>query len=212
MKKIAFLHIFLTCCLYSVVGQTFSIGADQNNILYLGIDNPLTIAAENISRKMLIVKTDNGVISGENGIYVFRGSQIGKTTIILYKKVNGKLKEIGRNYFRIKNIPDPTFKIGSGRDTMRNTELASQLYVRAELENFEIDGTFQIISFTVCIISSDTCKYKELKNISNKISSEIRDEFQLLKNNDAVVFKSITGKRFDGSVFALRPIVIVIKD
>jgi len=112
------------------VGQKFSISADQNNILYIGVDNPFTVAAENLSRKMLVLKTDNGSISGKNGNYTFRGSQIGKTTIVLYKKVNGKLVEIGRNYFRVKNIPDPIFKIGSGRDTMSSKEISSQSYVR----------------------------------------------------------------------------------
>jgi len=61
-------------------------------------------------------------------------------------------------------------------------------------------------------MSSDTCRYKELKNIGNKISPEIKEQFILLKNNDTVVFKNISSKRFDGSLFALRPIVIVIRE
>ncbi len=50
-------------------GQKTAIAADKSNVLYLEMDNPITIAVENTSCKELIVKSDNGTIKGQNGSY-----------------------------------------------------------------------------------------------------------------------------------------------
>ena len=67
-------HLLL-CLIYlislSCKGQLFGIASDYNNVLYAGIENPLTIAVQNISPKSIIAKTDNGTLTGENGHYVF---------------------------------------------------------------------------------------------------------------------------------------------
>ena len=209
MKLIISTFVYFLFC-FSVVGQKFSVSPDKMNILYLGVDNPLSITVENCSSNLIIVKTDNGKITGSNGKYLFRGSKPGKAEIIVYKKVNGKAKEVGRNYFRVKALPRPVFKIGSGRDSMPKVEIANQQYVRAELENFDIDANYDIESFTVCIIANDTCKFSIKTNSGNKISEEILNEFELLKPNDVVVFKNILIKTPGEELISLEPRIITI--
>jgi hypothetical protein len=75
------------------------------NVLYTGLSNPISIAIENVSCKSIVVKTTIGKISGENCNYTFHSEQIGKVEIILYRKINRKLKEIGRSAFRVKSLP-----------------------------------------------------------------------------------------------------------
>ena len=190
--------------------QNFAIGLDKMNVFYIGVDNPLTIVVQNYSLKDIIIKVDNGTVSNDYGSYVYRAGKVGKATITLFVKTNGKLKKIGSNYFRVKNFPDPIFKIGSGRDNVSKAEIAGQLYVRAELEGFDIDVRYQIDSFWVCIVSSDTCKFVTKKNIGNKLSDEIREDFQRLKPNDMVIFKKIFIKRPDGVSSELIPKMVTI--
>jgi hypothetical protein len=180
------------------------------NVLYIGVSNPLSIVVENTSSNSLIIKTDNGTITGNNGRYEFQGGKVGTAQITLYKKSNGKIKEIGKGFFRVKQLPLPIFKIASGKDRMPKVEIANQQYVRAELENFDIDIRYSIDSFKICIVSSDTCKFSVKTNYGNKISEEIRNDFNMLKQNDVVVFKDIFIKQPDGTQDMLAPRIITI--
>lgn len=86
MKK--YLSLFLILLTFkNSHGQKFSIAADKMNILYVGVDNPITIAVENSSNKSIIIKTNNGKITGNNGSYTFRSNEVGKAEISIYKKI-----------------------------------------------------------------------------------------------------------------------------
>jgi hypothetical protein len=191
--------------------QKFSIGADVNNILYIGLDNPLTIAVENQSCKSIIVKSDNGVITGSSGKYMYRPGKIGKADIILYKKINGQIKELGRNSFRVKSIPDPVPKVGpSSGGYINMVVLRNQHYIRADYECCE--GRAIIDSFTVCIVRGDSCLYKEIKNVGGKFSDEIINALSGIKKDDTVIFKKIFAKGPDYISIPLTPILFVITD
>jgi hypothetical protein len=173
------------------MGQAISIGIDKENIFYHGIDNPITIAVENTSSRSISIKTTNGTIEGQNGHYIFHSDHIGTAEIIIYNNINNRLTEIERKNFRVKSIPDPVFKIGSGKDSIVLPEIKAQDYVRAENEDFEFDIRYTIDSFTVCIFSADSCKYVEKINTGNKISDEVKKTLKELKPRDLVYFKDI---------------------
>jgi len=207
MKNLMLTFTILLAVLFTKA-QVISIAPDKNNILYVGLDNPLTIAVENNSCKSLIVKTDNGTISGSSGTYLYRSTKIGRADIMVYKKVNGKLKEIGRSAFRVKPIPDPIPKVGpSSGGNINVTVLKAQEYIRSDIEGFDFQAGFPIDSFTVCIVRGDTCLYKEIKNIGNHFNNEIVNAFGELKKDDTVIFKKIFARSFDGASKLLVPIV-----
>ena len=209
MKKYFLLVLILTS--FKILhGQNFAVANDKMNIFYIGIDNPVSIAVANYPVKSLIVKTTNGkIIRGDDG-YIFRGEKPGAAEISIFRRANDKLIKIGTSVFRVKNLPMPVFKIGSGRRVVSKVELASQQFVRADLENFDFDIKFQIDSFSVCIVPNDTCRFGTIKNISAKINEEINNEFQKLKENDVVIFKNIFTKWPDGSSMELMPVMITI--
>ena len=213
MVKNIYSILFFLLSFVVATGQKFSIAVDRMNILYVGIDNPLTIAVENYPNKSIIVKTDNGSISGGNGRYVFRSSKMGKADIILYKKSNGKLKEFGRWSYRVKLIPDPVAKVGpSAGGKIKKTILKYQQYIRAEFVGFEIDVHIPIDSFTVDIIRGDSCISKELKNYTLKFSGQLIEALAKIEPKDIVIFKDIWSTRYNGEVWSLDPISFFIID
>ena len=203
--------LFFYC--FASYAQTISIGADRNNILYAGLDNPLTIAVENTSNKIIIVKTDNGTISGNGGKYIFHSKVTGKADIIIYKKIKGKAKEIGRGYFRVKSIPAPVPKVGpSSGGYIKGEILKHQQYIRADYECCGFDARAPIDSFTICIVRADTCFYKEIKNIGNKFNDEITNALAGIKKDDTVIFKKIFARDPDNKSIPLTPIFFFITD
>lgn len=93
---------------------------------------------------------------------------------------------------------------------MAKIELANQQFVRADLEEGDIDMSYAVDSFMVCIVPNDTCKYNVIKNIGQEISKEIQNEFRQLKENDVIIFKKIFVKASDGTSVELMPVMITI--
>ncbi len=211
-KLISLLLAKLVCCALSA--QHFSVANEKQNVFYIGVDNPLSIAVENVPDKMLVVKTDNGTVSKKDGTHIYRGAKIGRADIIFYKKLSGRLKEIGRSAFRVKSFPPPVFKIGAygNMNAAMKIVLKSQQFVRAELENFDIDARFTIDSFKVCIISGDTCQYTLQTNISNKINDKLAAAFEALKIGETIIFKNIFAKGPDGNSIELEPCILFVKE
>lgn len=111
MKSASFISLFV-----SIAGlcnaQHISVANDKENILYVGIPNPLTIVAENCPCNKLVVKTSIGKISGSDCSYTFLSEQEGKAEITVYRKDGDKLKRIAKSDLRVKSIPPPVFCIG----------------------------------------------------------------------------------------------------
>ena len=170
----------------------FSVSNDRMNIFYSGVDNPVSIAVENVSLRDIIVKPTFGKIRKEYGKYTFHSDSAGVTHLLLYRKSKNKFIKIGESTFRVKLIPPPTFKIGSGKKEMSMPEISSQQYVRAEVDgDIDVETKFLIERYDVYIVTSDSLIVRKLSNIGNKLSLETIAEFHRLRKGDLVIFKNI---------------------
>ncbi len=116
---------------------------DKMNVFYIGVDNPVTIGSPTGWDKTT-VSMNGGSISGNGSNRTVRVSSPGTASITV--NANGKPSTF---QFRVKNVPDPVFKIGSGKARMPSVEYKSQNFCRAELENFEFDLKFNVVSARV---------------------------------------------------------------
>lgn len=84
-----------------------AIALDKMNVLFIGVDNPMTVAAPGISPEdlQLTISGVGGTIRGSNGKYVARVTTVGTAVISVHKKSDSKL--ISQSVFRVKRVPDP---------------------------------------------------------------------------------------------------------
>jgi hypothetical protein len=66
--------------------QHFALGFDKFNLAYIGLDNPISIAVENCPCNSIVLKVENGTVTGKNCNYIFRGKDVGTAHITVYKK------------------------------------------------------------------------------------------------------------------------------
>lgn len=119
---------------------------DKMNVFYIGVDNPVTISSGTGWDKTKVSMT-GGTISGNNGKFSVR---VGPgTTASITVNADGKSSSFP---FRIKRIPDPVFKIGGGKSRMPAVEFKNQQYCRADLENFDFDLKYNVVSAQVYFI------------------------------------------------------------
>jgi len=125
-----------------------SVSADAVKVLYIGLDNPLTITGgSGGDEKTTASMAGGGSLSKTGpGKYVARVSSPGNATINV--SVEGKNTPF---QFRVKRVPDPVAKVGaSNGGQMAANAFKAQAGVRADLQDFVFEGVkFDIISYVV---------------------------------------------------------------
>jgi gliding motility-associated protein GldM len=116
---------------------------DKMNVFYIGVDNPITIGSPTGWDKTQVSMT-GGTITGNGSNRVVRVTALGKAAITVNADKKATTFE-----FRCKKIPDPIFKVASGKARMPSVEFKSQSFCRADLENFDFDLKFSVVSATV---------------------------------------------------------------
>lgn len=117
---------------------------DKMNVFYIGVDNPITISSGSGWDKTTVTPTGCS-LSGSGSNRIVKVTTPGKATITV--SADGKSSTFD---FRVKRIPDPVFKVGpSSGGGIQAAVFKSQQFCRAELENFDFDARFQVVSGTV---------------------------------------------------------------
>ena len=116
---------------------------DKMNVFYIGVDNPITISSGSGWDKTTVSMT-GGSISGSGSNRVVTVTTPGTASINV--NADGKSSNFA---FRVKMIPDPVFKVASGKPRMPSVEFKNQQFCRAELEKFDFDTRFSVVSCTV---------------------------------------------------------------
>jgi gliding motility-associated protein GldM len=129
------------------VGQasTAAISLDKMNVFYVGLDNPITIGSPTGMERTSV--TGRGcTVNGSGPHRTVTVSTPGECSITVTPQGSAPLTE----NFRIKRIPEPEFKIGTGKPRMPSVEFKNQQYCRADMgADFIYDVRYNVNSATV---------------------------------------------------------------
>jgi hypothetical protein len=105
--------LFLILCMSGISSycQVVAIQLDKENVAYIGMPNPITVAAENWKSSAISISTNNGTIEGEKGHYVFSPVHVGTADIMVKRKTAHGLKVIGGTLVRVKTLTISTFLV-----------------------------------------------------------------------------------------------------
>ena len=141
---------------YEVGQSSLSVSPTKMNVLYIGVPNPIDITASGVPAEKLNVSISGGSITraGAAGSYIAQVKAAGKAVINVTAVVDGQTKSLGSREFRVKRVPDPVASVGNDPATKRGgtiskAVLSAQAGVKAELENFDFDMKFNVVSFKV---------------------------------------------------------------
>lgn len=170
------------------------------NVMYIGVDNPIKIAASGYDSKDLTVSVDNGSVTGADGEYKVRVKRPGTTVV----SVSHKGEIIQRTEFRIKRVPDPIPALlipDGGMKTsgdITKTELLSAGGVKSLIANFDFDLKFQTIEF---VLATNSGGYAiDEKSHSSKFTQQQIKLIKELKVGQKLYIENIKARGPDGSV------------
>jgi len=141
---------------YMVAAPSVAVSADQMNVFYVGVPNPVSVSAAGVSPTDLIVSpTGGGVRSTPKGagVYEFNFSSPGECVVNVSSKNPGGTgsKSQGSKKFRVKPLPPPLTTVGgfSGSIDMKKSQLSTIGGVGAQAPGFDFKANFVVQGFEI---------------------------------------------------------------
>ena len=134
---------------YTVGQSNTSVGLPEMNVLYVGWDNQIVIAASGAGDDRVSASIECGTISKQGG-----GKYIAKVTgqsdnCRVNILVDGKV--VGSETYRVRNIPDPVATVGGimSNENMTAGQFRAQSGVGAFIKDFPLKLQYTVTSFTL---------------------------------------------------------------
>jgi gliding motility-associated protein GldM len=143
---------------YTVMSASATSAADKMNVLYAGIDNPISVSASVAAEKLSISLTGGGTFTNTGpGKYDIRvpDNLASKTVSVnIFANIDGKQQAMGSDVYRIKRVPDPEPKLGASKGgKMTKAELLANPFIVASMgTDFVYDLLWTVKSFQVTFI------------------------------------------------------------
>lgn len=198
---------------YTVGQANASIALDKMNVLYIGVENPITVAASGGGDDKVQVNISGGGGSlsktgaGRYNVRVNSVTDDCKITV----SVDGKVA--GVSQFRVRTIPDPIAAVGGvpSGDNMNAAAFRAQGGVGAWIKDFPFDIKYQVVRFSI------SCDNDEQDiDVADCEGNLFNDKARQIINRDVKAGRTVTidGIRAqgpDGRVRKLPSLVYYIK-
>ncbi|MEZ5007216.1 MAG: GldM family protein [Chitinophagales bacterium] len=193
MKNLILLIIVLVSS-NILLAQHITVANTRLNIIYMGIDNPISITVENYDCDDLIIYCTNGLIKQDDGCqYTIRTSEVGEVKITVNIKKDGEITALKTIYFRSQRIPPPVAQVArkSGGEVSVN-EFKLQKGVGVVLEGFDFDVKYAVTNYSCIIITFSNKEAKFIDSSSEaKFTNKMTSAFNKIKVGDEVIFYDI---------------------
>jgi gliding motility-associated protein GldM len=174
-----------------------AVSANKMNVLYIGVDNPLTITAGAGSEKVS-AQFSGGAISKTSGNQFVAKPSAGSygehtVTVLVEGKAAGKVG------FRVKQLPNPTAYVGNLKaGPVPSASFKAMGGIIAKLEDSEFDAPFEVVSYKIGALSADIPDYAPVENKGARWTGAAATLINKLKPGALVAITDITVKGPDG--------------
>lgn len=140
---------------YKAARPAIVVSPDKMNVLYVGLDNPISVSVPGIAAEDLQPSMSGGSISGSRGKYVAKvpQSMVGKeVTVNVSARTKNGVKSMGQGVkFRVKAVPNPVGTVYGKRmaSTIKQGELQFLKGVVPAMDDFQFELKIPVISFDV---------------------------------------------------------------
>lgn len=208
MKPVQLLFAIMILSL-PALAQKVAVSSLKQNVVEVGIANPLQIMGENASCNSLVVNTDNGSISRTGPCqYSYKPIRLGLAQIIVY--AHGP--KSGTNYLlRVvageKAVPTGTVTIGGlANGFIAKTNLQAQQGVALR----STEGAVPIHSYQLQLIRNGDVVFRHYAK-GNRFGNEIYSAFAKAQYGDLLLIYDIYGESKKGEAFMVPPMQLIIR-
>ncbi|MFT3949011.1 MAG: gliding motility protein GldM [Agriterribacter sp.] len=190
------------------VGQPSGVAvmADKMNVLYVGVDNPLTITAGAGSEKVSASISNGNVSKAGGSKYIAKPKEPGTADVNVL--VDGK--SAGKVSFRVKYLPPPTAMVGTFEmGQVPTAQFKAMGGVRAVLQNSEFEANYEVLSYSIADLS--TADYNPVANSGARWGGAAANVVSNLKPGRGVYISNIKARGPDGRTISLKDLSFILK-
>jgi len=193
-----------------VVGQSSAaVQLDNMNVLFIGVDNPVTISGSgSVDQIKASISGGGGTMNGGGAHRTVRVTQETDECFISVVTPDGKTT---RMPFRVRSIPDPTPMVGTNKSgNIQAAYFKSQAGVRAMVENFYYKTQFNVSSFR---ITGDGAGFDDIIEANNTGAewSEAKNIVNRCRAGSFITIEDIYAVGPDGRRRKLTPLIFYLK-
>ncbi len=207
---------------YEVVNPTATVSATMMNVLYAGIDNPISISVPGVASSAVSASINNGTLTknGDGG-WVARPSKVGSDAdITVSASISGKIQPVNTVSFRVRKLPDPTPYIiysdenGEKQRYKGSVPIAKRVLLSTKSIGAAIDDELLDVPFTV--IGFETLSFDSMGNAipevskGSEFSSRQMDMIKRIKRGGRFYISRVRAIGPDGIERLLSPIEVIV--
>lgn len=212
-------HPFSTT--YSVIEPMATVSATMMNVLYAGIDNPLSISVPGIPIHEVSATIKGGSLTRSGAIWQVRPAKVGEdVTITVSAIINGRNQVVNSSTFRVRQLPDPmpyiAYKDEKGNEQrykggrpFPKTRLLAAPGIEAAIDDDLLNVEYKVLSFETVFFDSMGNAIPEVSD-GNKFSQRQKDSFRRLSRGKRFYISRVKAIGPDGIERDLSPIEIIV--
>ena len=206
---------------YTVGAPVAIISADLMNVFYAGIENPVSISVPGVPAANIQATIEGGTITRTTKGWSVKPARVGQNAVInVSATIDGKSQFIGKGTFRVKALPPPvafiTYKDAQGNPAkykggtpFNKAFLLASDGVRAELDDADLDVTYNVLSFETNTTDSMGNTIIELSD-GNKFSTRQMNQLKGMPKGRRFFITRTKAKGPDGIERVLPPIEVIV--
>ena len=194
---------------YTVVDPSATVSADLMNMLYAGYNNPISVSVPGVPLTKIQATMTGGTLQPvAPGRYIARPSTVGQDATITVTSTNtGRMQEMGRFTFRVRQLPDPTpyidMKDENGNPVrykggaLSKANLMGSEGIGAAIDDGILDIGFKVHSFET-VFFDNMGNAVPMVSEGAAFSSRQRDTFRKLARNKRFYITRVVAEGPDG--------------
>lgn len=207
---------------YTVIEPTATVSATMMNVLYAGIDNPISISVPGVAMNGVSATMTNGSLTRNGDHWVAHPSKVGEEAVVTVNaEMDGRQMTVASTKFRVRKLPDPTPYIaykdangntshykGGGRG-LSKTFLLNAPGIEAAIDDDLLNIQFKVLSFETVFFDSMGNAIPEVSQ-GSQFSQRQKDSFRRLSRGKRFYISRVKAVGPDGITRDLAPIEVIV--
>lgn len=206
---------------YTVIEPTATVSATMMNVLYAGINNPISISVPGVAQNAVSATMTNGSLTRSGDHWNAHPTRVGAECVITVTAIlEGRSQTVSTSTFRVRKLPDPTayiaYKDSKGNENhyKGSKPFAKSLLLAANGLDAAIDDDllnvyYSVVDFETIVFDSMGNAMPE-KSAGSRFSERQKTSFRRLSRGKRFYITRIRAKGPDGIVRDLSPMEVIV--
>lgn len=206
---------------YTVIEPMATVSATMMNVLYAGINNPISISVPGVAMGDISATMSNGTLVRNGDVWTARPQTVGQDAVVtVTANMDGRPVNVATTTFRVRALPDPTPFIsyndanGNAVHYRGGRPIAKSVFqnidgLQAAIDDGLLDTPFTVLSFETVMFDSMGNAISDVSN-GAAFSNGQKEKIRRLQRGKRFYISRIRAQGPDGTVRDLSPMEVII--